>query len=574
MNIIVNDNGFHTHGALLKRKAYERLKEGGEASVSIELSVNKLIGEPESYAISKTEKGYSIAGSDELGLYHGIGKFLHTASWGEDSFTPSEPTGKTVTPACSFRAVYFAVHLYNWYANAPTEELERYIEDLMLWGYNTIVLIIPVIDIYSYEDELAVNAISKSRSIFKLAKKLGMKVGIIVCVNQGLRGAPAELAADPSFDPIGNVRGNAGMNICPSKEGAVEYLREVWDGMLRQYVDIGLDYILTWPYDEGGCGCADCRPWGAKAYCDLAIKFHEDTLKYYPDHKFILSCWIFDKPDDQGEYSGLYERLKGDMSWVDYIMVDAHGDFPTYPLEHEVIKPIVNFPEISMWKLYPWGGYGATPLPERFHRIWNSAKHILSGGMPYSEGMYEDISKVQVAAYYWEPDRDVWDIMKEYINFEFPSECVEETIEIIKGLEKNHTLVGEYNEPDVETALRVGRLARKVEDKLPLWAKTSWRWRIIYIRAILDAKRFFYYREAGMHGKDDLNDVRHCAADFLVEDAESQALIAELRRHYHSSEFNGRNQFTLPFLGGRTVVGGSPMRNPSRVKHIDWKKFN
>ena len=88
------------------------------------------------------------------------------------------------------------------------------------------------------------------------------------------------------------------------------------------------------------------------------------------------------------------------MSWADFLMVDAHREYPRYPLEHALIKPIVNFPEISMWGLKPWGGYGANPLPERFQRIWNDSKHILDGGLPYSEGIYEDISKIQFAGYY------------------------------------------------------------------------------------------------------------------------------------------------------------------------------
>lgn len=555
MNINIKAHGYIQQETLLKKSLNERIPtEYVEQGMEIELCVNHVIGAAESYSITKIANGWKITGSDETGLYYGIGKFLHTAKWTEDDFLP-QPPEQVMTPACSFRAMYFAVHLFNWYANAPSEELETYLEELLLWGYNAIVLIIPVIDIGSFEDQLYFNAVEKSRAIFKLAKKLGMKVGIIICPNQGLKTAPHELDADPSFDPIGNVRGNAGRNVCPAKLGAVEYLKQIWITMFEQYTDIGLDYIVTWPYDEGGCGCDACRPWGAKGYADLVIALRNEAIHFYPDAKFIVSAWIFDKPDDQGEYEGLYQRLQGDLSWVDYIMVDAHADFPRYPLEHDVIKPIVNFPEISMWKLYPWGGYGANPLPARFHDIWNSAKQILDGGMPYSEGMYEDLSKVQFAGYYWEPDRAYEDILAEYINYEVGSDVIEDVLEMVRVIEYNHVTTGAYQEPDIDGAIRAGEIAESVQSRLGKRAQHAWRWRILYIRAIIDQRKFEYYREHHMSGRYATSDIRNFASDMLAEDEVSQALFKELRQLYHSVEFNGTNQFTLPVVGGNTQFG-------------------
>ncbi len=556
MKLRVIDNGFENQAELLKKSISTRIPtEYADGGMTIELCIDKLIGDAESYLIKETDKGWQITGSDDLGLFYGIGKFLHTAKWSENDFVPCPPT-KVVTPACSFRAMYFAVHLFNWYANVPSEELGEYVEDLLLWGYNTIVLIIPVIDIYTFDDVLYHNAVEKSRMIFSLAKRLGMKIGIIINPNQGLLSADHALDADPSFDPIGNVRGNAGRNICPAKEGAVEYLRGIWQNLLSVHKDLVLDYLVTWPYDEGGCGCADCRPWGARAYLDLVIKLRDEALKIYPNIKFIVSAWIFDKPDDQGEYAGLYERLKGDMSWVDYIMVDAHEDYPRYPLEHEVIKPVVNFPEISMWKLYPWGGFGANPLPERFHDIWNSAKKILGGGMPYSEGMYEDISKIQFAGYYWEPDRAWQDIIAEYINYEYSGEVITEVTRLMQLIEKNHVYIAHKELPDNALSDEADAIARAVQDKLPKRAASSWRWRILYVRAITDKKRYDYLKSVEL-GAYTFEDFRHFGSDFLVDDEEAQELFRELRRYYHSVEYNGTNQFTLPVVGGGTVFGHS-----------------
>ena len=67
--------------------------------------------------------------------------------------------------------------------------------------------------------------------------------------------------------------------------------------------------------------------------------------------------------------------------------------------------PLLNFPEISMWGNWPWGGVGANPLPARFQRLWDQVQHAVQGGFPYSEGIYEDMNKAVVAQFYWDAGR-------------------------------------------------------------------------------------------------------------------------------------------------------------------------
>jgi len=37
------------------------------------------------------------------------------------------------------RAVNFATHFHNFYHDAPVEEVQRYVEELALWGRNVLV---------------------------------------------------------------------------------------------------------------------------------------------------------------------------------------------------------------------------------------------------------------------------------------------------------------------------------------------------------------------------------------------------------------------------------------------------
>ncbi len=165
-----------------------------------------------------------------------------------------------------------------------------------------------------------------------------------------------------------------------------------WGRLLDEFADVELDYLGYWPYDEGGCGCKECWPWGARGYPKLCRELSTAARAKAPHVRFILSTWTFDTPPC-GEWEGLTKVLAEDKSWVDYIQADAHEDFPRYPLDKGVPGglPLLNFPEISMWGQNPWGGYGANPLPTRVQRLWNQTEKKLSGGVPYSEGIADSV---------------------------------------------------------------------------------------------------------------------------------------------------------------------------------------
>lgn len=548
MKIRLIDNGFRKAADILRIRIAERVPaEFTEDGLRLELCVNAGIGPAESFCIEAADGGWRITGADACGLIFGIGKFLHTARWSETEFVPQPPQGVSA-PACDFRALDCPSHFYNWYQMAPPEELERYLEDMMLWGYNTVYSSMGVVNMDTLDGPMFRQTAERFRRTFRAAKALGMRIGLGLSPNQAERSAPHEFDADMSFDLT--LRGSLGRNLCLSRPGALEHMRGVWRAQLEQYTDIGIDYVSTWPYDEGGCGCEKCRPWGSNKYCDGCIEITKEVHRYYPEAKIIVSTWAFDAPNDEGEYAGLYRRLPGDMSVIDYLLVDSHGDFPRYPLEHEPIKPIVNFPEISMWGLAPWGGFGANPLPERFQRLWDSVRHLVRGGLPYSEGLYEDINKVQYAGYYWEPARRWTDILAEYINYEFSADAVEDVLELARCIEINHTRIAEGEMPEGSVMRRAAQLAAAIDARLSDRARTAWRWRILYIRAMLDEKRYAHLLADTSNDPKKLLRFRFYSGDRLLNDAEAQAMFLELQRYYHCVPHNGENHHTLPPAGG------------------------
>ena len=100
--------------------------------------------------------------------------------------------------------------------------------------------------------------------------------------------------------------------------------------------------------------------------------------------------------------------------------------------------PLLNFPEISMWGQSPWGGYGANPLPARLQRLWNQTQRKLSGGTPYSEGIYEDINKAICSQFYWDPERPAVETVREYAAFEYSPDVADDVVKVVEAFEKNH----------------------------------------------------------------------------------------------------------------------------------------
>ncbi len=138
----------------------------------------------------------------------------------------------------------------------------------------------------------------------------------------------------------------------------------------------------------------------------------------------------------------------------------------------------------------------AFPLPSRFQRLWDQVKHVAQGGFPYSEGIYEDMNKAVVAAFYWDRDRPARATLEEYIAYEFSPEVTQDVLAIVDILEAaaaGSKFAGsnfEVQPTSTEDIQRALRLAEDVNGRLPDWARQNWRWEILYLRAVLDGERF------------------------------------------------------------------------------------
>ncbi len=438
----------------------------------------------EGYRIARERGGVRVTAADERGLRYGVGHLLHGATYGEGTFSPDRWSG-TSSPDCPVRGIYMAFNFNNWYVSAPRQEVGRYLEDLSLWGVNAVLLgfLLP----NPKDQEAAERRREDYREFLRLAKHAGMRLGFLGSVNCGFPDPPVEAVAMDFPDTDPPRRGLVGPRVCPSHPAGREYLRRMFTSFLAGYEDIGLDYVAAFPYDSGGCGCEQCWPWGARGYLQLSRDLSRIAKARYPRCKFILATWCFDvRKESDGEYDGLQAALERDSDWVDYTMADAHEDFPPWPLRHGAPGgvPLLNFPEITMWGRYPWGGSGANPLPDRLERLWGQARHLLHGGFPYSEGIFEDLNKVLVSRLYWNRQSSAALAVRDYVAYEFGPQVVEELTEAIYLLEKTYP-------PETKTPQNVERawdLLQQADDRLCPRARASWRWRILYLRGLIDAE--------------------------------------------------------------------------------------
>lgn len=478
---------------ILQQRIAERCENSitfsNSGELTIALNLQNSIG-PEGFEITNgPESGIQITGNDERGLHYGVGQFLHTSQFDRSGFSPSAWRGRSV-PQGTFRCIYFATHFNNIYEIGPQNEITRYLEDLSLWGYNALMFGLALFQFDSIDDPKTQQSLAQIKQLMRTAKSLGMDTVCGLNPNNGYASTPEALRRTPVLDTLGR-RGQHGVNICPSIPEGHTLIMQLSEELFDEYFEVGLDYLLFWPYDEGGCGCKQCAPWGSNGYLKLSRDLTLLARSKNPKIKTILSTWCFDTPPE-GEWEGLAKSLENGNDWLDAIMADAHEDFPRYPLEHEVPGnlPLYNFPEISMWGMHPWGGYGANPLPARFQRLWNQVKDRVSGGAPYSEGIFEDINKVIISRFYWDKNHAAEQTVRDYIAYEFSPQVVDDVAEAIQLMETIHSNGWKADSKNPDYAVREWELIQSTDKRLPERIRQSWRWRILYLRALLDRERF------------------------------------------------------------------------------------
>jgi len=471
-----------------------RVSTTGDAPLVVELALAPCTGAEGFRVEDRPGGGVRIVGNDERGMLYGVGKFLHTSRYSPGGFTPSSWRGSS-RPLWASRGIYFATHFHNYYHDAPVEEIGRYVEDLALWGLNELVVWCDMHHFNGPEDPKDVEFRARLRAIVTSAKRIGTDVSLLVIGNEAYANSPAALRAVPG----GGRGGYYPCAVCPSKPEGMQYMLNILGAEFDWAADLKPRSVWIWPYDQGGCGCTECKPWGSRGFMHCVEQVGRLVREKMPGTKVVLSTWLMDAAEWR-EIKGILTRNK---DLADALVLEpmhcpaiAQGD---------TSLPIFGFPEISMDDTFPWGGLGATPLTARAQTRWNSAKGMSAGGFPYSEGIFEDITKVVYSQFYWS-DQPAVQTVREYIAFEYSPDVVDEVAGVVQTLEQNHhwrwwpgELEGvplEMNwfpskgakpqaDPGAEEAYAT---MQRIDGLVTPQARKAWRWRQLYLRALLDAE--------------------------------------------------------------------------------------
>lgn len=482
----------------VERRCSERVVMEGRAQLEVVLTIAPGIGE-EGFRISdRVDGGIEVAGQTEIGVLYGLGKLLRTSGYSDDGFAPGTWRGQSI-PQKHLRGIYFATHFHNYYHDAPVNEVKRYVGELALWGFNTLVIWYDMHHFDGFDDPDAQAMRNRLYAMCEAAKGIGLKIGLINVANEAYRDSPEELRVGEDVKRGGWYD----CAVCPEKTdrrglSGLDYILSILGEEYEWISPLSPEYVVIWPYDQGGCGCEKCRPWGSNGFVRTGDAVAALAREKLPEVKIIASTWFLD--DD--EWAGMRKSFREENPWADIILAEGK-------VRRIEGFPMAGFPEISMTGMFPWGGFGASILASRAEGLWNGVKAESTGGFPYSEGIYEDITKVVYAQLYWN-DRPWVDTVKEYVAYEFSQHHTDQLFKVIATLESNHHFrwwpdqyVGPMNgtafpeewipnrgakpEPD-HAAEDAWNTVQQVHEMLPEWAQNSWRWRILFLRAFLDSE--------------------------------------------------------------------------------------
>lgn len=447
-----------------------------------------------------------VRGGRFRALVFGAGRLLRSIHYGAETF--DVPCGELVfRPAKPIREVNLARHFNTWYHRASAEELSRYVDDLALLGVNAIraFLYVAAVD-QAYSDASERRMFEAvARALIRHVKELDLDFTVAGGSNVSGKSIPPDMRAE-RYGP-GVMRGFSDFSVCPERPGGLDRLLSERREALESLEGLPLDGFVYWPYDEGGCACGACSPWGGRGYLKLVERLAKMNSGAHPGARHIVSTWLFDEDD----WKGLYKYLET-HDWVGGLIVDSHDKFPEYPLRHPVPKgiPVITFPEVSMWGRFPWGGTGATPLPRRFERLFRQAEPVASGFSIYSEGLFDDISKFEIVALYANPKLSYREALSEYCRYEFPGADAADFVRLCEMLEDIHCTSLDPNAhagdtsnnsfanyvkfaDDAELLRRAAvagsakALAEKIERAMLPCRRGAWRWRQVALRATIDS---------------------------------------------------------------------------------------
>ena len=455
--------------------------------------------ENDRYVISPAENGADLRAANDCALHAAFGRFLRECRFdGRGGFTPI-PLGKTIdfTPKKPIRGMYFATHFMNFYHAAPLPKVYEVIEDLALRGCNNLLVWFDMHHFSSMEDPAAVALVERLHAILRYANRIGMGGSLTMLGNEAFADSPEHLRAEWAVQNgyFHEPEAHYHLELCPSKTGGIEAILCARRAMLEHFRDLKIDYVIYWPYDQGGCTCRDCAPWGANGFLKLLKPFKALIHEMLPSAEVVVSTWYFDRFVD-GEWDGLYRALtSGEAEGISSLLAFfERGNIPKCIEENGLPQNLrlLSFPEISMHGCAPWGAYGASHLAAFLQGVHEESDDLYSGSFPYSEGIFEDANKFIRLMLDAGEYSNAFDALRAYVRHEFCCDddaLYEAILRTETALERTRDKTGEFirvHIADPSDVSFVYETLDRYRAHLPERIAASTKFRLYYLRALID----------------------------------------------------------------------------------------
>ncbi len=423
-----------------------------------------------------------VIGRSDSGVVAGVGRLMREMRYGQGRLQiPALDVCEA--PRMPNRGTYLWARKH--YFNHP-DRVDRYIEELALWGCNAICLWFEMGLFKSFGDTEAQDArtgfhdrhrntlspqewLALYRRFYATARRMGMKTGLVMAANDAYRTSPEALRIEP-------IIGCPDWYMCPSKPGSVEQMVAWQEEVFRALAPV--DIYNIFPADAGGCSCKECTPWPTRGFWRIAKPLGERIHEIAPETEIWIDTWHLNHPTFGGkDWRNLVDSLDGNKktpAWFAGFEVGLapHHRYARMSAEdrdyyNRARRPLTVFTEISMFKNHP----GMLVKKEYWRSLQGELNDydpgLMKGGWLYAERWNTDIAITMFNSWYWNPEKPVEAVLDEWAALCFgpQAETGRELLDLLDDGNK-----------DPRRKQRIRETFAALDASVPEWVRRDWRW--------------------------------------------------------------------------------------------------
>jgi hypothetical protein len=410
------------------------------------------------------------------GTLYAVGSLLrHIQRKDSDGFikTIDELECPAMTTRGIFLPLYFSGYPVTndatiWCCNGEFDKYREFLEELVLWGMNTVLLWYPMC--YSgapWEGKAGKRQWELWLKTYHTAKSFDLDIHMKLYTNTvplSYTKTHPNLRATEFFGLWGYPA------LCPSKPQGRDLLIDIRRKLFEYFPEY--DLLHCYPTDIGGCGCNDCHPW-YRTYLDMAKEYFKVARESTPRIASMINFWYFTPEEiekmipiilESEEITHVGVQFPVNKNCGHHIKVGPwkmYWPLPARELIAQLIrrKKVIVFNDAT--EKGGWGEIGTYPMPQQFKKFI-AAFEGAAGTISYTEGRYDHINKLLMLNLAWNPNRDIKEVVKEVVEGQFGTDGSDELTQAILYMEGYQIK-------------EAGNLMNRARRKMPAWCRKDWR---------------------------------------------------------------------------------------------------